>query len=48
MKNTMTKKELATLKRLHKKVMNGKATRKEVLLAIDLRRKLNREHQEAK
>ncbi len=39
----MTRKEHSELARLHKKVTSGKATRKEVLRAIDLRNKLNRD-----
>ena len=39
----MTKKEQSELNRLHRKVMNGTATRKQVLRAIDLRNKQNRE-----
>ena len=39
----MTKKEQAELKKLHRKVMAGKASRKEVLRAFDLRRQANRE-----
>jgi len=35
----LTKKEAATLRRLDRKVTNGKATRAEVLKAIELKRK---------
>jgi hypothetical protein len=39
---TLTKKEADEKRRLDRKIFGGKATRKEVLRALDLKRKLDR------
>lgn len=39
----MTSTEAKELRRLHRKVMGGKATRREVLRALDLKRKKDAE-----